>query len=268
MKRILFVTSDLGFLVNHRGDLLRALSASQKFSLKVLLLSNQHPEASIPSLDVIQAPLTPLSLFHIYKIFYQISRNEKIDILHSFSLKTNFISQVFSILVNFRGTKVFSFTGMGSAFIAGTNSISILRVKFFEYLTKILFNTSKTVLHVQNNDDEIYFNSTRNPKFRVLKVKGTFVDQEKFKEKSNQHPRKSEKVSITFASRLIADKGLWDFIDIIESIPLCSSKISVTIAGAFSPSNPSRVKPDKLIEAMKNSGINFLGPVRNMPSLL
>lgn len=182
-------------------------------------------------------------------------------ILHNFTVKCVVYGSLASIFCN--NLKVVnSITGLGSAFINET-----LVSKLVRWLYKMTFKLSKSNVIFQNTDDMKYFKDygliSGNRSHLIL---GSGVDLSQFKNLKNHEPNTT--VTILFASRLIRDKGIVEFIGAIEHLHKKKMKFVAVIAGDVDIGNPSSLTNSEFSELIQSLPIDWKGHVHGMTELI
>ncbi|UBM57646.1 glycosyltransferase family 4 protein [Marinilongibacter aquaticus] len=198
-----------------------------------------------------------LQILRLARIYRRIIVEHNFDITHSFRFQPNLIHSFASIFANNR--VVLHVTGLGIAF-----SISSIKYWFYRNISRILylfqFLIADTVI-VQNPDDIDDFFLTERLKRKVVVIKGSGVDIEKFCSlRETFEERVSENLTFVCVTRLIWEKGIFEltqaFKQVIEEY---GSGITLNIIGWVDEDNPRAVDNEfiKLFES--NNQINFLG---------
>lgn len=203
-------------------------------------------------------PLSELgTIWRLMRIYRQV----KPDIVHHFTVKPVIYGSLSAHILRIKGI-INSITGLGHLFIDTGFITRILRV-----LAKLLYRTSlrRTQVVFENPEDQNTFIQNRllQPGQTSL-IPGTGVDVEKF----HPVPKNNEEPLILFASRLLATKGLFEFVEAARQLKQKGSRARFAIAGTPDPGNPASVPPEQ-IDAWKRSGIvEVWGWQADMPSTL
>ena len=194
------------------------------------------------------------SLIHLY---YRI----KPDIVHHFTIKPVIYGSLAAQILGIKGI-INSITGLGHLFI-DTSFITRILLGF----TKILYRLGlhRTQVIFENPEDQNTFIKHRfiKPEQTHL-ILGTGVNIDKFS------PVKSENEIplVLFASRLLATKGLKEFVDAAYILKQKGIRARFAIAGTPDPGNPASISPEQ-INAWEESGtVEIWGWQSDMPSIL
>lgn len=160
---------------------------------------------------------------------------------------------------------VASVSGAGYVFTgAGVKRKALRTVAEFLY-RRALSGAGKLAVF-QNEDDLRLFverNLVDSAKCRI--VRGSGVDAELFRfapEPINTIP------IVLFASRLLRDKGLFEFIQAAELLKSTGCKARFIIAGETDPANPSAVTPAEIQTFCQSGCVEWVGQVRDIRPLL
>ena len=166
-----------------------------------------------------------------------------------FTAKPNIIFSISSII--FRQKYINNITGLGSIFLKKNRGIKL----FFNFLYKISLSKSKQVFF-QNNDDYNYFTSNKLCNKNISKVipgSGINTNIQKFyKPKTNDG-----KKYFLCLSRLIKDKGIYEYIEASKIINEKYNNIEFKLIGNIDYNNPSSIKKNELDNLIKDSKIIY-----------
>ena len=259
---LVFVISNFEFFKSHRRSLILFLSNSNK---KIALITNlsradqqdieQLKKKNISLFDYhlnrssIGIVTNILDVFSLYKILSKI-KFRKLTLISS---KPIVLGSFCSLFLNI--DKIFIIiSGLGYAFISKSLKakstklivLMIYKVIFFKKDIKVVF---------QNEDDLNYFLSKRIvSKNKTKIIRGNGVDTNKFKRK--EYPGK---LTFLFASRLLIDKGIREYIEAATSFS--NENASFIIAGDIDEENPNSLKASELNKIQELSGIEYMGKV-------
>ncbi len=259
---LVFVISNFEFFKSHRRSLILFLSNSNK---KIALITNlsgadqqdikQLKEKNISLFDYqlnrssIGIVTNILDIFSLYKILSKIKFRKltlissKPIVLGSFCSLFLKIDKIFIII-----------SGLGYAFIS--KSLKAKSIKLIVLMIyKVIFFKKNIKVVFQNEDDLNYFLSKRIvSKNKTKVIRGNGLDTSKFKRK--EYP---EKLTFLFASRLLIDKGIKEYIEAATSIS--NENASFIIAGDIDEENPNSLKAIELNKIQELSGIEYMGKV-------
>jgi len=199
-------------------------------------------------------------LYTIWRLI-QIYRQIQPFGVHHFTIKPVIYGSLAAHLVGIKGI-VNSITGLGHLFIDTGIITQIIRG-----LTKILYRTN--LLHTQvifeNSEDRETFIQNRLIKpTQANLILGTGVDTEKFQPspKTHGHPL------VLFSSRLLASKGILEFVEAAQQLKQNGSKARFVIAGTPDSGNPASISPEQIQSWERASFVEIWGWQEDMPAVL
>jgi len=269
---ILFVVNDFSFLRSHRLNLINYLI---KKGLNISLATNLSScsELELKSLhatfqDVVdfrdnRSSINPLSnLISLIKLFLIIKRiaPKKLSLV---SPKPIILGGLASLFLDIKKV-FFTISGMGYVFIDQSLKARFLR-RLVLLLYKIIFSPQHSIVIFQNSDDRSMFLDKKIvPRSRSIIIQGNGINMSSFDRKS-KYP---EKLTFLFASRLLIDKGIYEYIKALESID--NKNIIFKVAGGIDEKNPNSLSLTDLDILESNKRIDYIGKVdyKDMPALL
>lgn len=243
-KKIIFLSNIDRFFISHRLQIgLELISkgyevhiATEFTKYKKKLLNKgfkvHNIEFNRNSLNLFKS-LKPL--FQILILYFKV----KPDIVHLISLKPIVFGGIASKIIQVKSI-VASITGLGSIYLGNSFNFKIKRLTINFIMSKIFLKKKLKVI-VQNKSDLNYLrNNTKILKSKLVLIKGSGVDLKKF----NFTKLKSSKTPIILmASRLIADKGVNEY---IEAIKILRTKLNFKgtflLIGDVDQDNPTAIK--------------------------
>ena len=245
-KKIIFLVNVDSFFVSHRLQVANQLLL-EGFEVHIATEFTSHKKILKKKGFIthdIAFGRNSANLFRAFVSFSQIFfliKRVKPSILHLISLKPSifgglvtFISRVPSVVI--------SITGLGSMFL-GKNLFSRIRKFFFNSLLTIVFLRKKLKVILQNKSDLNYLiKNTSLKKSKVITIKGSGVDLKKFK--FTKLPIKN--LIILMVSRIIADKGIYEYIQSARLLKRRSFKGKIYLVGDIDFANPSAIQKSKI----------------------
>ncbi len=205
-----------------------------------------------------------LSSFKMIKDMNRIIRKENPDIIHVVTLKYSFMAGIAAF--PFKNTrKIFTLAGLGYLFRSDDLKSKILRIGLRPFLT-IILRRANTTLIFQNSDDlELMVKDKyTSAKYSVL-IKGSGVYLDKFIPK---HSDNNHTPIVLMPTRLVHEKGISVFIKAAKILEKCGVQAKFQIAGGETKHNPRAISKLEMQEMLKDSHVQWLGRVDNMPDLL
>lgn len=269
-KKLLFLVNDLNFFVSHRLGI--ALSAVNK-GLDVVIgygesggfdpKSLKKKGLKVHFIPMNRGSINPIkelrTVFFIWKFF----KKEKPDIVHLITIKPNIYGGIISLVTGVPAL-VSAISGLGTLFTSENLIIKILRLSIYPFF-KLSFNHPNQVVIVQNNDDSrILVNWGVLNTSKIVLIKGSGVNLENFKqlEEPNGVP------VVSFAARLLVDKGIYEFVSAGKILKKRGVKAKFFIAGNLDNQNPTGLNQLDLNRIKKDaSWIKILGFQKDISNL-
>ena len=258
-KKFFFLVNIDSFLVSHRLQIAKSLLlkgyevhiateyTKYKGKLKKMGFHTHNIKFNRNSMNLISMII---SLAQIYILFKKIKPN----IVHLISLKPIFLGGLLSFFSPIKSV-VISITGLGSMFL-GKGFLFRFRIIIINLIYRIIFLYPDQKVILQNDYDKNYLIKYTNlKKQKVQIIRGSGVNLKKFKF-SNISFKKTP--IILMASRLIGDKGVYEYIDAIKYLKKKNFKGKFYLVGDIDYANPSRIQKSKINIWKKKKLIFFL----------
>lgn len=258
-KKIIFLVNTDKFFISHRLPIAEKLLkegyevhiatefTNFKYKLYKMGFKTHNINFNRNSLNLFRALS---AIFQIFILFKKIRPN----IVHLISLKPIILGGLISFFSPVE-TLVLSVTGLGSMFIKDGFFFKI-RESVFNYLYKIIFKFPKLVVILQNNNDLKYLIKKSNlKKDKVQIIKGSGVNLKSYK--FSVIPRNLP--IILMASRIIADKGVFEFIKAAEYLRNNNFKGNFHLIGDVDIANPSSIKKSEINYWQRKKIITYRG---------
>ncbi|MCO5143366.1 MAG: glycosyltransferase family 4 protein [Oligoflexia bacterium] len=261
MRKIVFFANTSWYLYNYRLRLAFFLK-ERGFQVYFVAPRDDYTRHFISSIEYLEVELdrkstNPLTeFFRLIKIARAIS-SINADIIHNYTAKCVLYGTLIALISN-TNLVVNSVTGLGHIFISRSMKASILR--FLLRSIYAVYGCFKRVRFVfQNKDDLSQFAKLEklaaNP---VSIIPGSGIEISK-----NKKAQKNSK-SILFASRLIKEKGIFEFIDALKILKEKNINFQAFIAGSLDKGNPSSLSQKELNELLELKLFTYLGYVDHL----
>lgn len=266
--RLLMLVNELESFFNHRMPI--ALAAKRHgWDVHVAMEAATQAQARdtagltfhhIPMDRSIAAPWRELAAL---RSLLNITREIKPDIIHAFTLKPIGLAGVAAR----RDSKLAlaaSVTGVGSFFLADDLKARIVR-RLFVPVLRFALRCKPTAAIVQNVDDQQLVTQLLGlPADHCTLVPGSGINPETFKPTAKTS---SGPVQVTLASRLLADKGVREFVSAARTIKSRGIDAIFVLAGGLDPANRSAIPQEEVDSWVKEGVVTWMGHVTDMPSL-
>ena len=268
---IIFFITEFSFFKSHRLNLIKFLS---KRYHRILILTHIKAEEidelnnlNLPKEVVIENFFVDRSsigltknLIYLFRLFKVLSEKRPKS-LFLVSSKPIILGGICSLLLPIKKV-FFNISGLGYLFISQDFKVKIIRVLIL-IIYKIIFMNKRSKVIFQNRDDLNYFTDKNviNPS-RAEIIRGNGVDSNFF-----IREERPEKITFLFASRLLIDKGITEYINAISSIH--DNDVDFKIAGRHDKQNPNCIDISELNKLKENPLVSYLGFVEyeKMPQL-
>ncbi|MDC1236526.1 glycosyltransferase family 4 protein [Pelagibacteraceae bacterium] len=267
--KLVILINDLSFFCSHR---LPIAEAAMDKSIDVVIgygeLGGADPQAleqkglKVSFVPMKRGSINVLkdlqSLFYIWRFF----KKEKPDIAHLVTIKPYLYGGLIARLTGIPAL-VTAISGLGALFIHKDLKSKIL--KFLLYpLYRLAFNHSNQIVIVQNQEDAKVLRGwgvLNSNKVKLLK--GSGVQLEKF---INLEDTPGIPV-VCFASRLLLDKGVYDFVSAARLLKKRKVQARFFLAGDLDTQNPKGINMEDLKKIREEGCVEILGYQKDIPSL-
>lgn len=206
-----------------------------------------------------------LEAAHVARLYREF-RREQPDLLHSFTVKC-VVYGAFAARMSGLPAVVNSLDGLGYVF-SSTDIKARLLSPVISRLLRGSAAMKKSRIVVQNAGDREFLLSRAiavDKRIRLIDG-GVGVDTERFKPVSadvkNNPPR------VVFASRLLKEKGIEDFVAAAQILHRRDVDCRFVVAGNPDPGNPGSISQEQLAEWREIEGLDLIGHTDDMPGLL
>ena len=267
--KLVILINDLSFFCSHR---LPIAEAAMDKSIDVVIgygeLGGADPQAleqkglKVSFVPMKRGSINVLkdlqSLFYIWRFF----KKEKPDIAHLVTIKPYLYGGLIARLTGIPAL-VTAISGLGALFIHKDLKSKIL--KFLLYpLYRLAFNHSNQIVIVQNQEDAKVLRGwgvLNSNKVKLLK--GSGVQLEKF---INLEDTPGIPV-VCFASRLLLDKGVYDFVSAARLLKKRKVQARFFFACDLDTQNPKGINMEDLKKIREEGCVEILGYQKDIPSL-
>ena len=187
----------------------------------------------------------------IFKLIKILKTLEDKSIVHVFTIKSGFIYIISKVFVKKDFKAILSITGLG--FLFSSNTLAKMLKTLLRPIFLLFINKIYEVIIFQNIDDKNTFLEYSRFKNETKLIKSSGLDTERYELKNSFN----NNLKVIFASRLLKDKGVNEFMELAKSLE--DSEIEFFIAGDIDPGNPQSLSENELNELKKLNYITYLG---------
>jgi glycosyltransferase involved in cell wall biosynthesis len=267
-KRLLLNVNVAWFLISHRLPVVRAaraegyevhVAASISAPEELAILENEG--VTFHRLTLGRGSLNPIKdLAYLWQLLAVI-RKVRPDIVHNITVKPIVYGSIAARILRIRGI-INAVSGLGYAFIGvgSRRTVSFLvrtayRVALSSRAVRVIF---------QNPDDMTAFVAARViSKEQAILIKGSGVDLDSFY--PSAEPAGAPKVVLP--ARMLRDKGVVEFATAAKLLLSRGHAASFVLAGMIDAANPASLQPGELAELSRETGVEWLGHVSDVPAL-
>lgn len=267
-KKLLFIVNVDWFFVSHWLPLARAaklagyevhVATTPTGKSEVLLNS----EFTYHNLSIDRSGINPFSELKSTLAIYRLLKQLKPDVVHLMTIKPILYGGLAARLARVPAVVV-GVTGLGFVFISNKTYVRLLRYVVVQCY-KIAFHHKNIFVTFENESDKAYFLQEKLVnESQVRVVNGAGVDLETFR----YTVESLDKTIITFAGRLLRDKGFFELIaaaNIIKSS--YGDHVEFWIVGLPDPVNPASITQAELDKLQAEKVVTFLGFQPNIASI-
>jgi glycosyltransferase involved in cell wall biosynthesis len=154
--------------------------------------------------------------------------------------------------------------GMGYVFTSHESKARVLRPIVKVLIRYMLRNKNRRVI-IENHDD--FENLVLGGFARrdlIALIKGAGVDIQKF----SQHPEPNEPVKVIMVSRLLRDKGVYEFIGAAKIVRLKNNNVQFLLVGDTDDGNPTSMNSEEIADLANSIDVTWLGARTDIAELL
>jgi glycosyltransferase involved in cell wall biosynthesis len=189
-------------------------------------------------------------------------RQEKPDILHTFTMKGNINGSMGARLAGVTGV-VNSIAGLG--FVHSSNSFLARALRLpAQVMYRAALSRGRVIF--QNGEDlEIFVRQGLVDRQRAALIRSSGVDTQEFRPNSE---RLEGPVRVLFAARLLWTKGLAELVSAVENVRARGIELELLVAGEPDPGNPESIPAEQLAKWEERGAIKRLGFHADMAALM
>ena len=258
-RRVLFVVNVDWFFLSHR---LAVAEAALRAGYEVHLacgLTGRREEIEARGIVVHELPISRRGTalageIGTIRAMVRLMRALRPDIVHLVTIKPVLLGGLAARIAGARSV-VAAISGMGYVFIA-RGLLARLRRTAIATLYRLALGRRNVTVIVQNPDDAaLVAGLTGLPARQIETIRGSGVDLAA----CAPVPRPQGEAVIVFAARLLADKGLREFVAAARMLKREGLAARFVVAGDPDPDNPATVEPTEVAEWSREGVAEFVG---------
>ena len=187
----------------------------------------------------------------------------KPDIVHNIALKPVVLGSLAAQLAGIRNI-VNAPVGMGYVFTSQESKARVLRPIVKVLIRYVLRNKNRRVI-IENHDDfENLVSGGFARRDLIALIKGAGVDVQKF----SQRPEPAEPVKVIMVSRLLRDKGVYEFICAAKIVRSKNSSVQFLLVGDIDDGNPTSMNSEAIASLANSIDVTWLRARTDIAELL
>ncbi len=259
LEALLFVVNAPEFFFSHRLPL---AVAAQKAGYEVHVATADGPDVQriqsqgfihhiVPFARSSQNPLSELAtLLCLVKLFLRV----KPALVHLITIKPVLYGGIAARLTGIKSV-VSAVSGLGTVFLSDSPAACIRR-RVVILLYRIAFKQKHLAVIFQNPDDRdalLGLNALNTEQSRMIRGSGVaLVDYPRL-------PESEGKTVVVMASRLLRDKGVFEFVEAARLLQLRGISVEMRLIGSPDPGNPTSVSQQELAQWATEGQVELLG---------
>jgi len=266
MKKVLFVVNSSAFFVSHRLPIAQQLIDK---GYEVHLATSGEALAifdemglSFHKVQFSRKGMHPLSelmtIWQLFKVFTDLQP----DIVHTVTIKPYLYGGIAAKMAKVPAI-VSAVSGLGVVFIATGFKAKFLRAVLYP-LYKLAFSHKNETVIFQNSDDADFLaNWVAIHPSKVRLIRGSGVDL-------NTYQYSAEplgKLVVTFVGRLLADKGIREFIDASQIVHSNGIEVDFWVVGDLDEGNPASIPKAEMALWKELPNVKVIGFQKNIADL-
>lgn len=267
-RTLLFVVNVDWFFLSHR---LPIALAAQRQGFQVHIATGLTDKLNeLQRLGLIVHPLTldrsSTGLGHAWRTMVELRRVFKAvqpDVLHLVTIKPVLLGGLVARLTGVPGV-VAAVSGLGFVFM-GSGAKAALRRWLVATLYRVALAQRNLKVIFQNPDDRSRLTQLAHlPHSKVEMIRGSGVDLTQY----SYRPLLSGVPVVLLASRLLADKGVREFVQAARLLTQQGIAARFCLVGAVDPANPASLADDELAQWAREGVVELWGQRSDMPQVL
>lgn len=197
----------------------------------------------------------------------QIYRSERPTAVHHFTIKCVLYGTIAAKLAGIKSV-VNAVTGLGHIFIGTKWKARLLRPAV-KWVYRNILTARRVKVIFQNPDDLQAFLDSKliAPERTIIIRGGSGVNLQRFAPRPS-HPDEAPAPIVLFASRLIAEKGLFEYVEAARILKAQGVHATFQIAGSPDVGNPSSLSEETLEQWRREGAVDLLGHSENVEDLI
>lgn len=260
------ILASRGFAIsNSRIPLMERM---QDAGWRVLLMTADDSAArTVRSIGAVLEPVAfdrgGLSVFRDLRALIRLIRlfaRYRPELVHFFHAKPILLGSIaIALIPGWRPRVVSTITGLGYAYIEGGMNWQIASMGY-----RLLMRRSDATIFQNKDDLDMFVRRKWIDQDKAALIIGSGVDTIRFRPGTHRGGR----TIVLMLSRLIHQKGVQEFLDAAKVVNDRYSNITFLLAGEIESDHADRISETTIVQATRESGVEYLGFVSNVEELL
>ena len=268
--KVLLLLNELDWFWSHRLPLAKAiLDRNWHLSLTTHDTSNDPrlTEIGIDGYDIprMNRPLNPLSQIRFMWSLYKVFKETKPDIVHAITLRYAFYAGIVARLMGYKPV-ISTIAGLGSLYSTSTLKMRVIRAIATPFLNFAFGGSGKFVIFQNPDNMKSMLQTGTVAQNQAYLIRGSGVDLNEFPH--IPYEENGDIPTITFASRLLREKGISDFIEAAKYLKNQGFKANFIVAGTLVPGNKRFISAMEIEQPDSDGIVEWRGKVTDMPKLM
>jgi glycosyltransferase involved in cell wall biosynthesis len=265
--RLLFIVNVDWFFASHREAIADA-AARAGYEVHIACAVTTHGERlrgkgfKVHPLNLERRGTSPVGLLQAFREIRSVIASVRPDIVHAITIKPVLLGGIAARLA--RVPKVVAaISGMGYVFIARGPAATARRVGA-QLLYRLALDSPRVTAILQNPTDRTQISRIAGLGPEQLRtIEGSGVDLQQL----TPQPLPAGEPVLTFAARLLIDKGLREFVEAATRLKQGGVTARFIVAGDLDPGNPASVRDDELERWRALGSVEFIGHQKDINAL-
>jgi glycosyltransferase involved in cell wall biosynthesis len=270
-KKLLFLVRDSRYFLSHRSRLaMAALNAGYEVGVACAWMDEgdakriQDMGLTLFETPYINGCKNKGSVIRSFFMTCKAIQAFQPTIIHAITIRPILIGAFFNVF--FGKAFIALFAGLGTLFRTQQAKADWKRNLVYQALFCLLTGKKNQIVFMNEEDMQIFADSTQIPQRSMSVIKGSGVELHKFP--SRDYQRTQVKRVVVMASRLLRDKGVEEYFQAASKIRAKHPAVDFLLAGDIDPTNPTSLTREEVKETCEKTGVTWLGHVGNIPQLL
>ena len=266
MKKVLFVVNSSAFFVSHRLPIAQQL-IEKGYEVHLATSGETLPifdemGLSFHQVEFSRKGTNPLSELRVIWQLFKMFTSLQPDIVHTVTIKPYLYGGIAAKMAKVPAV-VSAVSGLGVVFIATGFKAKFLRAVLYP-LYKLAFSHKNQLVIFQNRDDAdflVNWRAVQPSKVRLIRGSGVDLSDYRYSAEPIGKP------VVTFAARLLVDKGIREFIDASKIIHNNGIEVDLWVAGDLDEGNPSSITKAEMVSWKELPNVKVIGFHKNIADL-